>query len=98
MQGEILSANPASRIRLLAVNDFGSEAGNPLAVVDRTIPLLQDTAEAAAWTSWSIEYRDVVILDGENRALGVFNLTDHNLSVKVEYDALLDYLRLQAGE
>ena len=35
---------------------------------------------------------------GENRALGVFNLTDRNLSLKPEYDALLDYLRLQAGE
>lgn len=98
MQAEILDANPASRIRLLAVNDSGSESGNPLAVAGRTIPLLQDTAEAAVWTSWGIEYRDVVILDGENGAIGVFNLTDHNLSLKVEYDALLDFLRLKAGE
>jgi hypothetical protein len=98
MQAEILAANPSSKIRLLAVNDFGHETGNPLAVEGRVLPLLQDTAEAAVWTSWGIAYRDVVILDGENRSLGVFNLTDHNLSLKVEYDALLDFLRLKAGE
>lgn len=98
MQAEILADNPSSKIRILAINDAGYEAGNALAVEGRTIPLLQDTPEAAVWTSWGIEYRDVVILDGENKALGVFNLTDHNLSIGAEYDALLDFLRLKAGE
>lgn len=98
MQEEILAANPSSRIRLLAVNDAGYEAGNGTAVAGRTIPLLQDIPEVGAWTSWAVTYRDVVILDADNRALGVFNLTEHNLSETPNYDALLDYLRIAAGE
>lgn len=98
MQGEILAALPSSRIRILAVNDAGHESGNLLAVEGRTLPLLQDTPEAAAWAAWNPAYRDVLVLDGENRALGVFNLTDHNLSVAAEYEALLRILRVAAGE
>jgi hypothetical protein len=98
MQGEILAANPASKIRIFAVNALGEEGGNSLAVAGRTLPLLQDDATAAAWTNWDVTWRDVVILDGENNALGRFNLTEHNLSVQSEYDALLDILRVAAGE
>ncbi len=98
MQGEILGANPASKIRILAVNDAGHEAGNALAVAGRTIPLLQDTPEVAAWTSWAVAYRDVVILDGDGNALGRFSLTLHNLALTENYDVLLDSLRLAAGE
>lgn len=95
---EILGANPASKIRILAVNDEGDEAGNDLAVEGRTIPLLQDSVEVSAWTSWAVTYRDVVVLDGDGNALGRFNLTDHNLDVLENYDLLLDYLRAVAGE
>ena len=98
MQAEILAANPASRIRILAVNETGYETGNLLAVEGRTLPLLQDDATAAVWTNWAVTWRDVVILDGENRAVGVFNLTEHNLAFEDEYNALRAILRLAAGE
>jgi hypothetical protein len=99
MQAEILAANPASRIRILAVNREDAAAGVPEATsLGETIPLLQDTAAAGVWALWSVQYRDLVILDDANGALGVFNLTTHNLSWKPEYDAVLAYLRLQAGE
>jgi hypothetical protein len=99
MQAEILAANPASRIRILAVNGAGHESGIPGAVgTTRTIPLLQDTVEADAWGLWGAASRDVVVLDGENHAVGVFNLTDRSLDFRPEYDALLAALRVAAGE
>jgi len=99
VQKEILAANPDSRIRIVAVNDVGHEAGIPGAVgSDRTLPLLQDTAEVGAWLLWRPEYRDVVVLDDANGGLGVFNLTEHNLDAPADYEALLGRLRLAAGE
>jgi hypothetical protein len=99
MQAEILAANPASKIRILAVNDVGQEtyvatAADP----GHVVPILQDTAAVGAWGLWSVTYRDVVILDGEGMPLGVFNLTEHDLSVPEAYGTLLDFLRLSAGE
>jgi hypothetical protein len=57
-------------------------------VSGRFIPLLQDTAEVDAWTAWQVEYRDVIILDRDNIPVGVFNLTDHDLSMMGEYETL----------
>jgi len=99
MQGEILAANPASKIRIFAVNDVGQEAYPATAAdPDHTIPILQDTAAVGAWGLWNVTYRDVVILDGEGMPLGVFNLTDNTLADPAAYDTLLDFLRLAAGE
>ena len=99
MQEEILAANPASRIRIRAVNDFGHESGVAGAAgVDRTLPILQDTAEVGAWGLWGVAYRDVVILDGDGNALGRFNLTTHNLAFLGDYETLLASLRVAAGE
>src|SRR5688572_12359275 len=99
MQDEILAANPASKIRLFAVNDVGEEGNvGTAAGTTHEAPILQDTAAVGAWGLWNVTYRDVVILDGENRPLGVFNLTEHNLAVEADYEALLAFLRLAAGE
>jgi len=98
MQAEILDANPSSKIRIVGVNLAGQEAGNGLASAGRILPLLQDDPSTDAWTAWHAAWRDVIILDADNDAVGVFNLTDHNLSVRVEYDTLLDFLRATAGE
>jgi hypothetical protein len=99
MQGELLAADPGSRIRILAVNGSGAESGNAEAVAGgRTLPLLQDTESAGAWASWGPTYRDVVILDGDNRAVAAFNLTEHDLTRSPEYEVLLRILRKVAGE
>lgn len=99
MQGEILAANPASSIRLFAVNDAGYESGVPEAYAGgQTLPILQDTTAVDAWSLWAVQYRDLVILDGDGNAIGVLNLTDHDLQVASEYGALLAYLRIKAGE
>lgn len=61
-------------------------------VSGRFIPLLQDTVEIDAWAAWAVDYRDVVILDRDNIPVGVFNLTDHDLSIMGEYEALKNML------
>jgi len=43
--------------------------------------LLQDTVEVDAWGAWQVEWRDLVILDAENKVVGVINLTDHDLEL-----------------
>jgi hypothetical protein len=58
----------------------------------RFIPLLQDTVEVDSWTAWQVEYRDVIILDRDNIPVGVFNLTDHDLSMMGEYETLKNML------
>ncbi len=43
--------------------------------------MLQDTVEVDAWGAWQVEWRDLVILDAENKVVGVINLTDHDLEL-----------------
>ena len=97
MQAEILAANPASKIRILGVNRPAQEASNSLIVAGHTTPWLQDP-DGLVWSSWNATWRDVVILDPANRKVGVFNLTDHNLSDPVNYGTLLAMLKSAAGE
>ena len=97
MQADLLAANPASRIRILGVNEDGQQGSNALAVEGRTLPWLQDLA-GAAWGGWAVTYRDVIVLDEENREVGVFNLTVHDLGQPAEYAALLAMLKSAAGE
>jgi hypothetical protein len=40
------------------------------------------------WTTWAVGYRDVWVLDGENKPLSVYNLTQHNLADPVQYAEL----------
>ena len=47
---------------------------------DRDLPWLQDTEQERVWQQWNIQYRDLLILDTENRSVAVFNLTSTNLS------------------
>lgn len=88
MQGELDAEFPDAKVSLLGVNGAGHESGVPDMTMGRTIPLLQDTAEADVWTAWGVVYRDVIILNGDNAPVGVFNLTDHDLSQMGEFEAL----------
>ncbi len=97
MQAEILADRPDSAIRILGVNEDGQQAYNDLAVAGDTIPWLQDEA-GAAWGGWDVTWRDVVVLDRENRRVAVFNLTVHNLGDPVEYATLRALLEAAAGE
>lgn len=62
------------------MNDAGYEAGNDFAALEADLPLLQDGARGGGWAAWGVEYRDVVVLDPQNRKVAVFNLTDRPLA------------------
>ncbi len=75
------------------MNASGFEATNAGFVQGQTLPLLQDTTAANVWGLWAVTYRDVVILDAQNRKVGVYNLTEHDLSVEANRNALKQLLR-----
>ena len=97
MQPELDAAAPPVEIELLGVNRIGSETGNASITSGRTLPWLQDTQQQDVWVDWQVTYRDVVILDEENRRIGVFNLTEHDLADTAQYAALKTML-LEAAE
>jgi hypothetical protein len=67
---------------------------------------LQDTNEFLAFQTWRVDavrpaaptivYRDVVVLDTDNRAVAVYNLTDYNLAIPANYGRLKMILRTAA--
>lgn len=95
MQGEIdteLGGVPGERVQILGVNGIGLESGNASMTKDRTLPWLQDTADQQVWQSWAVTYRDVVVLDAENKPIAVYNVTTHNLGDPMNYAALKQIL------
>jgi len=90
MQAEL---NAEGGISIAGINSLGSESGVPDMCLGRVIPLLQDTAVEHVWTQWQVTYRDVVVLDKDNMEVAVFNLTDNDLQVPANYDALKNILR-----
>ena len=75
-------------IHILGVNFIGMESGNPIICAGRTLPWLQDVSAANVWNSWGVTFRDVVILDAQNKTVGIYNLTHHDLRVSANYAEL----------
>jgi hypothetical protein len=44
------------------------------------------------WHSWDVEYRDVIVLDRDNQLAGVYNLTNHDLTIPAHRQELLELL------
>lgn len=83
---------PELGIRLFGLNEIGFEDGNPTMTEGRTLPWLQDTEEWQAWDRWGVEYRDVVVVDEQNYPVAVYNLSEHDLAVPDNLDALYTLL------
>lgn len=77
---------------------MGEESGNDLMVAGRTLPWLQDDAATKAWVSWGVFWRDVYVLDGENRLVAIYNLTEHDLTDPANYAELKAILLAAAGD
>lgn len=88
MQSEITAKRAATELQILGVNEVGHESANETICRDRSIPWLQENLDHRVWQDWDVTYRDVIILDGENRPLAVFNVTTHNLAEPAKYDSL----------
>jgi hypothetical protein len=89
--------NPASvttgtDVSCLGVNGIGHESGNAAICAGRVLPWLQDQAAVNAWVQWVVNYRDVFVLDDQNRVITVYNLTDNNLAVPEKYAELKSIL------
>src|SRR5262245_1482164 len=81
MAVELRATNPAINIEILGINRIGQEPFNDLITDGASLPWLQDTTEADVWNRWKVTWRDVRILDAQNRLVAVYNLTTYDLSV-----------------
>ncbi len=82
-------------VSILGVNETGYDSGNADFTEGRDLPWLQDEADVDAWSLWSVTFRDLIILDGENVMVGVYNLTEHDLALLENYQALKAMLQEQ---
>ena len=82
--GELLS--------IVGINPKGYESGNSLMTEGRDLPWLQEVVDESVWGIWAVNYRDVVILDEENKVLAVYNLTQNDLNDDAKYNELKDLL------
>lgn len=92
MQHDLDTVTTARPIRILGVNQAGQEADNALVCQGRTLPWLQDTKAVDVWQSWHVTWRDVIVLDAENKFIHVYNLTSHDLADSTNYAALRSLL------
>ena len=65
-------------IKIIGLNEIGRSTNDSF-VEGRDVPWLQDNSEQNVWERWGIRYRDLLLVDAENRAVAVFNLTATNL-------------------
>ncbi|MHC4176189.1 MAG: hypothetical protein ACYSWU_01710, partial [Planctomycetota bacterium] len=97
MQNDLTLNHPDLAIQILGVNARGYEAGNGSVTSGRDIPWLQDVdadhdGQSDVWSSWNVNYRDVVMLDAANNRLGAFNVSTHGLQITQNYQSLRQLL------
>ncbi len=80
------------------VNEFGHEEGQADMAATVDLPLLQDTDDQSVWESWSVTYRDVFVLDPDGEFVGVYNLTDNDLSDPEKLAALEELVLSAMGD
>ena len=98
MQHELDADSLTLDVVISGVNGIGHESGIPSMCAGRDIALDQDIDTAKVWDSWHVTYRDVFVLDAENKVVTVYNLTQHDLADSVNYQTLKTILRQTAGE
>lgn len=109
MSAELAAEAAATRrlqIYIAGINAIGEEPGAFFIPSTQWLPWLQDTPAYLVWDNWAVndarpehagvEWRDVIVLDTDNRAIAVFNLTTHDLSEAANYQALKTALRTAA--
>jgi hypothetical protein len=84
---------PLLDVEILGVNAAGFDSSNAWFTANSDLPWLQDVdsdgnSMSDVWEDWHVAYRDVIILDEENRLVGVFNLSTNDLSDPVNFNAL----------
>lgn len=74
--------------------NVSNETSNDIATADVDLPWLQDEFSVFVQNSWNAVYRDVLIVDPQNRKVGVaYNLTSQSLAIPANREALKSRLR-----
>jgi hypothetical protein len=84
-------------IRILGVNAPEEAAGNAGMCAGRTLAWLQDAKPPNAWGLWQADYRDVIVVDDENKVVSIYNVTLHDLGNPAQYAELRNILLTAAG-
>ena len=100
LQAQLLTVNPATKIRILGINAAGLESGNPTIITNCTIPWLQDTVSANVYGAWGGQQLRLHILDTFNIQRAIWNHTANPLAVAndTNWNALKALLKQIAGE
>ncbi|MDP6931896.1 MAG: hypothetical protein QGG40_03230 [Myxococcota bacterium] len=77
------------------MNHIAESEDNEAMSDEANLPWLQDD-ESDVWSLWRVEYRDVVLLDSENRLVQIYNLSENDLSESDKYLELKGYLEFLA--
>ena len=93
MYQELTAELPQSGFFFSGVNEAGYDNFEYVTNPGSTQPWVQDTEDVDVWHSWEVTYRDVVILDGENKRRAVFNLTSDTLYLPDNYDDIKNTVR-----
>jgi hypothetical protein len=96
MQAQLTSAGTLVPVHILGINAVGQEASDSLMTAGRSLPWLQDTTAQDVWGSWLVTWRDVVVLDAQNRPIAIYNLTVHDLVRPAAMDSLRQLLTAAA--
>jgi len=75
-------------IRISGINAPELESGNAGMCAGRVLPWLQDTKAANVWGRWQVDFRDLVVLNAENKVTAIYNLTVNDLQIPAKYDSL----------
>ena len=96
MNAELALENLPLDVQVLGINPQGYESGNALMCDGRDLPWLQEAGGTSVWSDWGVTYRDVVILDQDNKPVTSYNLTTYDLGVPANYETLKSLLRAAA--
>jgi hypothetical protein len=98
-----VATNPALlEVRIVAVN-MASDANVPLPA-GYSLPMAQDLPEIGMWATWGIQWRDLILVNENNEAVGIpdiprntLNLSFFDLQVPQNYQALKEILLVLAN-
>ena len=99
LQDELRTLHPELNIEIFGINHFdaNSDLSNTQTTVGRELPWLQDTTDDRVWDFWGATWRDVRILDPQNRLYAVVNLTTSDLGIPTNREQLKNLL-LEAAQ
>jgi hypothetical protein len=85
-------------IRGFGINNADAADWNDFAIGETTLPWLQDPPKHGVWESWHAGWRDVFVLDGQNRRLAIYPVYDKPLDDPANYAELKALLlRIASG-